>query len=64
MWDASAAWLMTGVGLLPESEPQTGAAKVEHAELEPLGHRAGPRHFILSTAWEFYIFLTQCNTNN
>ena len=33
MWNASTAWLMSGVGPHPGSKPQTQAAKVECAEL-------------------------------
>ena len=46
MWDASTAWLMSGVGLHP-SRPgiwtfEPWAAEVQHAELQPLSHGDRP----------------------
>ena len=43
MWDATTAWLMSGVGLCPGSEPETYATEVECTELNHYAAELAPK---------------------
>lgn len=68
VWDASTAWLTSGVGPRwgsgREPGPGTRAAEAEGMEVEPLAHGAGPINFCFQSTSGPFLNLPAAHINN